>query len=65
MIGGGIVIGLIANRYEHRHPAPEHPECQTGPTAPGIDVSYYQESIDWPKVADAGIASRSSGSRMA
>jgi GH25 family lysozyme M1 (1,4-beta-N-acetylmuramidase) len=55
VIGCGIVVGLIANRYEHRHPGPELPECQSGPTAPGIDVSYYQESIDWPKVADAGI----------
>jgi lysozyme len=34
---------------------PEPPPCQTGPTTPGIDVSYYQEAIDWPRVRRAGI----------
>ena len=54
VIGGGIAVGLIANRAAHPA-APEVPACQDGETAPGIDVSYYQESIDWPQVADAGI----------
>lgn len=34
---------------------PERPECEVGPTTPGIDVSYYQETIDWPRVRRAGI----------
>ena len=34
---------------------PEPPRCQGGPTTPGIDVSYYQETIDWPRVRRAGI----------
>lgn len=29
--------------------------CATGSTVEGIDVSYFQETIDWQKVADAGI----------
>ncbi len=38
------------------HPArPERPGCQLGPTTPGIDVSYHQETIDWPRVQRAGI----------
>ena len=31
------------------------PECQTGPTTPGIDVSYYQNTIDWKRVRKAGV----------
>ena len=33
----------------------EPPRCPIGPTTPGIDVSYYQEAIDWPRVRRAGI----------
>lgn len=29
--------------------------CPWGPTVPGIDVSYYQQTIDWPTVAASGI----------
>lgn len=42
----------------HRAPAPavpEAPDCSVGPTIPGIDVSYYQETIDWPRVYRAGM----------
>jgi len=38
-----------------RHPVPPRPDCHAGPTTPGIDVSYYQEIIDWPRVQRAGI----------
>ncbi len=31
------------------------PDCQQGPTVPGIDVSYYQESINWRHVRRAGV----------
>jgi lysozyme len=38
------------------HPAaPERPGCHLGPITPGIDVSYHQETIDWPRVQRAGI----------
>jgi lysozyme len=30
-------------------------DCHTGVTTPGIDVSYYQDVIDWPRVRRAGI----------
>lgn len=29
--------------------------CPLGPTTPGIDVSYHQQTIDWPRVKLAGI----------
>lgn len=39
-----------------REPAPPVPRCdKQGPTTRGIDVSYYQETIDWPRVRRAGI----------
>jgi lysozyme len=31
------------------------PSCHTGPVTPGIDVSYYQETIDWRKVRKSGV----------
>ncbi len=30
-------------------------DCKLGPTTPGIDVSYYQGDIAWPRVARAGV----------
>jgi lysozyme len=38
-----------------REPSPP-PDCDVGPTTRGIDVSYYQDVIDWTKVHDAGVA---------
>jgi len=38
-----------------RHPATLHPDCQIGQTTAGIDVSYYQDTIDWRRVRGAGI----------
>ena len=38
----------------HRAPEPP-PDCHDGPTTPGLDVSYYQDTIDWPKVRHAGL----------
>jgi lysozyme len=38
-----------------RHADTTAPECATGPTVAGIDVSYYQETIDWYRVQRAGI----------
>lgn len=56
----GIALGLAAvaifrfrPRAHRDRPGP--PSCQVGPTVPGIDVSYYQETIDWQRVRRAGI----------
>ena len=35
------------------HPVP--PACKLGPTVAGIDVSYYQDDISWPRVHRAGV----------
>jgi lysozyme len=46
-------LALLQSRVRHRRYEPAR--CQAGPTTPGIDVSYYQEAIDWPRVRRAGI----------
>jgi lysozyme len=56
----GIALGLAAAAAvlfrTRAHPVkPERPGCQVGSTTPGIDVSYYQETIDWQRVQRAGI----------
>jgi lysozyme len=38
-----------------RRVKPARPDCHIGPTTPGIDVSYHQETIDWQRVHRAGI----------
>lgn len=40
-------------RARGRTPVP--PVCELGPTTPGIDVSYYQGDITWPRVRRAGV----------
>jgi lysozyme len=50
---GAAGVGVLRARLRHR-PA-LHLECQPGLTTPGIDVSYYQQTIDWPRVQSAGI----------
>ncbi|HEY0478796.1 MAG TPA: GH25 family lysozyme [Kofleriaceae bacterium] len=45
---------LVLRSRGHRG-KPERADCHVGPTTPGIDVSYYQEAIDWPRVRRAGI----------
>jgi lysozyme len=56
----GIALGVsalaLATLRSHLHHGRTDPaRCQIGPTTPGIDVSYYQETIDWPRVRRAGI----------
>jgi lysozyme len=46
-------LALMQTRAHHRRIEPAR--CEAGPTTPGIDVSYYQETIDWPRVRRAGI----------
>jgi lysozyme len=56
----GLALGLAAAALvllpsPPRRTKPARPDCQIGPTTPGIDVSYYQETIDWQRVHRAGI----------
>ena len=46
-------LGLLRSRLHRGRYEP--PRCQIGLTTPGIDVSYHQETIDWPRVRRAGI----------
>ena len=60
LVALGLALGLAAAaalllRPRSHLPRPERPGCQAGPTTPGIDVSYHQETIDWPRVQRAGI----------
>lgn len=59
LVVAGIALGIAAaasvlRMRTHRGP-PARPECHAGPTTPGIDVSYHQRTIDWPRVRRAGI----------
>jgi lysozyme len=49
------VVGTLLSRPRARRGPPAPPECQDGPTTAGIDVSYYQDVIDWARVRRAGI----------
>lgn len=56
----GVVLGLataafVLIREQLAGRAPGAVECQLGPTTPGIDVSYHQQTIDWSRVHRAGI----------
>ena len=58
LVVAGLALGIAAASLALRartHRAPGHPDCRTGPTTPGIDVSYHQRAIDWPRVRRAGI----------
>jgi lysozyme len=53
-----MVVALIAVRILTLREEPsdlDAPGCAEGPTAPGIDVSYHQDTIEWGKVHRAGI----------
>jgi lysozyme len=52
----GAILALYALLHRDQEPAIEQPpKCFDGPVTPGIDVSYDQGSIAWPKVEAAGI----------
>jgi lysozyme len=53
----GLSVAYVVRCSERRGapPPPGRIECETGPTTPGIDVSYYQESIQWKKVRHSGV----------
>ena len=48
-----VALTLLRSRLHHGRYEPAR--CQIGPTTPGIDVSYHQETIDWQRVRRAGI----------
>lgn len=55
MIGLVAAVAALLRSHPHRPARPPRPDCQPGPTTAGIDVSYHQDEIDWPRVAQAGI----------
>jgi lysozyme len=56
LVAAGIALGVGIVQFRARETDPlGRPVCQVGPTTPGIDVSYYQKTIDWPRVRRAGI----------
>jgi lysozyme len=52
---GVAVLALVLLKTRVHRGRYEAPRCQVGPTTRGVDVSYYQETIDWPRVRRAGI----------
>lgn len=48
-------VGLGFVLWPARDEGARAPSCDTGPTVPGIDVSYYQNDIAWKRVRRAGI----------
>lgn len=53
----GLSVAYIVRCSERSGPRvqPEQVECEIGPTTRGIDVSYYQETIQWKKVRHSGV----------
>lgn len=49
-MGSSMTCGL-----DPANPLPSHTECPDGPTIQGIDVSYWQGTVDWERVADDGV----------
>lgn len=46
---------LVYVLWPRAQPVAIGPVCETGPTVAGIDVSYYQDQIEWARVRGAGI----------
>jgi lysozyme len=58
LLVAGLVAGaaaMVAMVVGGRDKTIAVPDCGEGPTVPGIDVSYHQDKIAWPKVRKAGI----------
>ncbi len=53
-LAAGIVLAIKVH-HDTGGEGLELPACIDGPTTPGIDVSYYQETIDWKRVHRAGM----------
>ncbi len=50
-----VAVGVWIWRRGGGEPPAGVPTCETGPTVPGLDVSYYQEDITWTRVRKAGL----------
>ena len=58
LIGAGVALGavlVVANLTGDKVPTVQAPTCGDGPSTPGIDVSYHQDTIQWSRVRKAGI----------
>lgn len=54
-IAGG-TYALLKLSSDVKAPLPLPRDCDVGPTALGVDVSYYQGDIVWPRVKRAGVS---------
>lgn len=54
LVAAGVALAVVWWLRRGEEPAGP-PTCDTGPTVPGIDVSYYQDAIAWKRVRRAGI----------
>ncbi len=52
LAAGAALVCRIAGDGSAGDPAPP---CEVGPTVRGIDVSYFQETISWKRVRQAGV----------
>ena len=55
LVLAGIALAATAALLARCRLSSPPPSCELGPTTPGIDVSYHQEAIRWPRVQEAGI----------
>ena len=51
----GAIIALDRLWRDDSEPTTAPPDCVEGPTTRGIDVSYYQDSIQWRRVKQSGV----------
>lgn len=58
LAAAGLVVGVVLRLVLSGDGGPREdgpPTCELGPTVKGIDVSYFQETISWKRVRQAGI----------
>lgn len=59
LIAAGVALGavlvVLSLARDDDAEAVLAPTCGDGPSTPGIDVSYHQDTIQWPRVRKAGI----------
>jgi lysozyme len=57
LVVAGIALGIAAAAVlvRARSGPVSRARCELGPITPGIDVSYYQRTVDWQRVRRAGI----------
>jgi lysozyme len=50
-----LVVGIVRHRHAQLTALPVPHDCNIERPTPGIDVSYYQGEISWPRVKRAGV----------